>query len=47
MEACAENGIPLIVLDRPNPNGYFVDGPVLDSCRKVLSGLTPFQLFME
>jgi uncharacterized protein YbbC (DUF1343 family) len=29
MEACAENDIPLIVLDRPNPNGYFVDGPVL------------------
>ncbi len=30
MEACAENNIPLIVLDRPNPNGYYVDGPVLD-----------------
>ncbi len=30
MEACAENNIPLIVLDRPNPNGYKVDGPVLD-----------------
>lgn len=29
MEACAENGIPLLVLDRPNPNGY-VDGPVLE-----------------
>lgn len=29
MEACAENNIPLIVLDRPNPNGYYVDGPVL------------------
>ena len=26
MEACAENNIPLIVLDRPNPNGFYVDG---------------------
>jgi uncharacterized protein YbbC (DUF1343 family) len=30
MEACAENHIPLLVLDRPNPNGGYVDGPVLD-----------------
>jgi uncharacterized protein YbbC (DUF1343 family) len=30
MEACAENGKDLLVLDRPNPNGYYVDGPVLD-----------------
>jgi uncharacterized protein YbbC (DUF1343 family) len=30
MEACAENGIPLMVLDRPNPNGHYVDGPILD-----------------
>jgi uncharacterized protein YbbC (DUF1343 family) len=30
MEACAENNIPLIVTDRPNPHGYYVDGPVLD-----------------
>ena len=30
MEACAEQGIPVIVLDRPNPNGHYVDGPVLD-----------------
>ena len=30
MEACAENDIPLIVLDRPNPNIHLVDGPVLD-----------------
>lgn len=29
MEACAENNIPLIVLDRPNPNGFYVDGPIL------------------
>lgn len=31
MEACAENGIPVIVLDRPNPNLHYVDGPVLDT----------------
>lgn len=30
MESCAENGIPLIVLDRPNPNGHYVAGPVLN-----------------
>lgn len=31
MEACAETGIPLVVLDRPNPNGHYIDGPVLDT----------------
>lgn len=30
MEACAENNIPLLVLDRPNPNGTIVDGPILE-----------------
>jgi len=30
MEAAAEKGIPLIVLDRPNPNGFYIDGPVLE-----------------
>ena len=29
MEACAENSKRLIVLDRPNPNGHYVDGPVM------------------
>lgn len=29
MEACAENNIPVIVLDRPNPNGHYIDGPTL------------------
>jgi uncharacterized protein YbbC (DUF1343 family) len=33
MESCAESGIPLVVLDRPNPNGMLVDGPVLDTTR--------------
>lgn len=31
MEACAENKKPLLILDRPNPNGHYVDGPVLDT----------------
>ena len=31
MESAAENNIPLIVLDRPNPNGHYIDGPVLDT----------------
>lgn len=31
MEACAENNVPLILLDRPNPNGHNIDGPVLKS----------------
>ena len=30
MEACAEMGISLIILDRPNPNGHYIDGPVLE-----------------
>lgn len=29
MEACAENKVELLILDRPNPNGFYVDGPVL------------------
>lgn len=31
MEACAEQNKPLILLDRPNPNAYYVDGPILDT----------------
>jgi uncharacterized protein YbbC (DUF1343 family) len=41
MEACAENGIPLIVLDRPNPNGFYVDGPVLEPGSKSFTGMHP------
>jgi len=41
MEACAENGKPFIVLDRPNPNGYYVDGPVLDTAYRSFVGLHP------
>jgi uncharacterized protein YbbC (DUF1343 family) len=32
-EACAENKVKLLVFDRPNPNGHYVDGPVLDPSR--------------
>ena len=41
MEACAENEIPLIVLDRPNPNGHYVDGPVLKPEFKSFVGMHP------
>jgi uncharacterized protein YbbC (DUF1343 family) len=42
MEACAENGKDLLILDRPNPNGYFVDGPILDM--KLKSGIGKFPI---
>jgi uncharacterized protein YbbC (DUF1343 family) len=41
MQACAENGKELIVLDRPNPNGFYVDGPVLDTAFSSFIGLHP------
>ena len=41
MEACAENDIPLIVLDRPNPNGFYIDGPILDPQYSSFVGLHP------
>ena len=41
MEACAENGIPLIILDRPNPNAHYTDGPVLEEECKSFVGLHP------
>ena len=39
MEAAAENDIPVIVLDRPNPNGFYVDGPVLKAENKSFVGM--------
>lgn len=39
MEAAAENDIPIIVLDRPNPNGFYVDGPVLKPENKSFVGM--------
>lgn len=41
MEACAENKIPLMVLDRPNPNGHYTDGPVLDTAFRSFVGMHP------
>ncbi len=41
MEACAENNIPLIVLDRPNPNGGIVDGPILEKEFTSFVGMHP------
>ncbi|MFN9110742.1 MAG: exo-beta-N-acetylmuramidase NamZ domain-containing protein, partial [Bacteroidota bacterium] len=41
MEACAEHKKTLIVLDRPNPNGFYVDGPVLDLKFKSFVGMHP------
>ena len=41
MEAALENNIPLIILDRPNPNGFYVDGPVLDTAFRSFVGLQP------
>ena len=39
MEACAELGIPVIILDRPNPNGHYIDGPVLEIQHKSFVGM--------
>ncbi|MBI1227904.1 MAG: DUF1343 domain-containing protein [Bacteroidetes bacterium] len=39
MEACAEHNVPLLVLDRPNPNGHYVDGPVLKKTFSSFIGL--------
>ena len=44
MEACAENGIPLLVLDRPNPNGHYVDGPTLKMEHSSFLGMHPVPL---
>ena len=44
MEACAENGIPLIVLDRPNPNGHYIDGPTLETEHTSFVGMHPVPL---
>ncbi len=41
MEACAEANIPIIVLDRPNPNAHYVDGPLLDKEHKSFVGMHP------
>lgn len=42
MEACAENNKELLIFDRPNPNAYFIDGPILDM--KLKSGIGKFPI---
>lgn len=44
MEACAENSIPVLVLDRPNPNGHFIDGPILDTAYQSFVGMHPIPI---
>ena len=41
MKSCGENNKSLIVLDRPNPNGHYVDGPVLKQENKSFIGVHP------
>ncbi|TAF74712.1 MAG: DUF1343 domain-containing protein [Bacteroidetes bacterium] len=41
MEACAENNLELVVLDRPNPNGMYIDGPILDTSLHSFVGMHP------
>jgi uncharacterized protein YbbC (DUF1343 family) len=41
IEAAMENSKPLLLLDRPNPNGFYVDGPVLDKKFKSFVGMQP------
>ena len=41
MDVAAETGTPVLVLDRPNPNGHYVDGPVLDTAYRSFVGMHP------
>jgi len=44
MEACAENNIELMILDRPNPNGAIIDGPILDTNYRSFVGMHPIPI---
>ena len=44
MEACAESGIPVLIFDRPNPNGHYIDGPTLDIENKSFLGMQAIPL---
>lgn len=44
MEACAENLIPVLILDRPNPNGHYIDGPTLEMEHTSFVGMHPIPL---
>ena len=41
MQACADYGIPLVIFDRPNPNGFYIDGPVLQKEDSSFVGMHP------
>ncbi len=41
MESCAENKKPLVVLDRPNPNGHYIDGPIREPQHRSFVGMHP------
>lgn len=44
MEACAENKIPVLVFDRPNPNGHYIDGPILEMEHQSFVGMHPIPI---
>jgi uncharacterized protein YbbC (DUF1343 family) len=44
MEACAEKGIPVLVLDRPNPNAHYIDGPTMEAQHAGFLGMTEIPL---
>jgi uncharacterized protein YbbC (DUF1343 family) len=44
MEACAEATVPIVILDRPNPTGFYVDGPILESKFKSFVGMQPIPI---
>jgi uncharacterized protein YbbC (DUF1343 family) len=44
MEACSEAGIPLIIMDRPNPNGHYIDGPIMEKEHRNFLGMHPVPL---
>lgn len=44
MEACAANNIRFMVLDRPNPNGHYIDGPIREAAQKSFVGMHPIPI---
>tara|TARA_R110002020_G_scaffold137434_2_gene306640 strand:- start:172594 stop:173841 length:1248 start_codon:yes stop_codon:yes gene_type:complete len=44
MEACAKNNIPIVVLDRPNPNAHYIDGPTMETEHSSFLGMAPIPL---
>ncbi len=44
MEACAESGVSVLIFDRPNPNGHYIDGPTMEIKNKSFLGMHPIPL---